>query len=205
MGYYTLAVRLCKKSNTKSKNETVEGKMTLAFKTLFAVGVLVLAFCAGTYVNPGVFEPQTTTVVEPTVECQLVERHTVQYVDRPVTVVNNIERVQRIPAELRNFNNLEELKQWLVAMDTNTTTVYLQLPGATIDCDDYALDLQHKALADGYILSFEVICRSEYNAAFKNELPPSQSLHAINLAIIGNNAYYIEPQTGEIAFAAYLD
>ena len=26
-----------------------------------------------------------------------------------------------------------------------------------------------------------------------------------NLAIIGNNAYYIEPQTGEIAFAAQLD
>lgn len=183
----------------------IEGGMTLAFRILFAAGVLALAFWAGTCVSTVTFEPQTATVIEPGVKCRLVERHTVQYVDRPVTVVNNIERVQRIPAELRNFNDLEELKQWLVAVGTNTTTVYFQLPGATVDCDDYALDLQHKALADGYILSFEVIGRSEYNAVFKSELPPSQSLHAINLAIIGNNAYYIEPQTGEIVLAAHLD
>jgi len=179
--------------------------MALAFKTLIAVGVLALVFWIGTHVSSVAFEPQTNTVIEPGVECRLVERRTVQYVDRPVTVVNNIERVQRIPAELRNFNDLEELKQWLVAVGMNTTTVYFQLPGATVDCDDYALDLQRKALADGYILSFEVIDRSEYNVVFKSELPPSQSLHAINLAIIGNNAYYIEPQTSGIVFAVHLD
>ena len=180
-------------------------EMALAFKRLIAIGVLVLVFCAGTYVSPVAFEQQTTSVVEPRVECRLVERHTVQYVDRPVTVVHNIEQVQRIPTELRNFNDLEELKQWLVAVDTNTTTVYFQLPDATVDCDDYALDLQHKALTDGYIISFEVIGRGEYNAVFKGESPPSQSLHAINLAIIGNNAYYIEPQTDEVVFAVHLD
>ena len=127
---FSITVLSCRLKNVQ---ETVEGKMALASKALFTVGVLALVFCAGTYVNPGVFEPQATTVIEPTVECQLVERHTVQYVDRPVTVVNNIERVQRIPAELCNFTDLEELKQWLVAMDTNTTTVYLQSPDATID------------------------------------------------------------------------
>lgn len=179
--------------------------MALVFKTLITIGVLASAFCAGTYLSPVASEPQTTSVIKPGVECQLIERHTVQYVDRPVTVVNNIERVQRVPTELCNFNNLEELKQWLVALDTNTTTVYFQSPDAPVDCDDYALDLQRKALADGYILSFEIISRSEYNAVFKSKLPPSQSLHAINLAIIGNNAYYIEPQTGEIVFAAHLD
>jgi hypothetical protein len=180
-------------------------KMALVFRTLIAIGVPASVFCAGIYVNPVAFAPQTATVIEPSVECQLVERHTVQYVDRPVTVVNNIEQVQRIPVELRNFSDLEELRQWLAAVDTNTTTVYFQPPDASVDCDDYALDLQRKALADGYIMSFEVIGRSEYNAVFKSELPPSQSLHAINLAIIGNNAYYIEPQTGEVVFAAYLD
>ena len=179
--------------------------IALAFKALITIGVLGLVFWAGTYASQVEFEPQTTTVIESGVECRLVERHTVQYVDKPVTVVRNIERVQRIPAELRNFNDLEELEQWLVAVSKNTTTAYLQLPGAKIDCDDYALDLQRKALADGYILSFEIISRSEYNAVFENELPSSQGLHAINLAIIGNNAYYIEPQTSEITLAAHLD
>jgi len=60
-------------------------------------------------------------------------------------------------------------------------------------------------LADGYIMSFEIINTSEYNAIFKSKLPLSQSLHAISLVIIGNDAYYIEPQTSEIGFAAHLD
>lgn len=192
-------------SGMRDKMGLLFTEMALAFKTLMAVGVLTSVFWAGTYFSPVAFEPETATVIEPRVESRLVERHTIQYVDRPVIVVKNIERVQRILTELRNFNDLEELKQWLVAMDTDRTTVYLQLPGAAVDCDDYALDLQHKALADGYIVSFEIIGRSEYNALFEIELPPSQSLHAINLAIIGNDAYYIEPQTDEIVFAARLD
>jgi len=180
-------------------------EMALVFRTLISIGVLSLAFCAGVYFHPVVSESQTTTVVGPTVQCQLVESHTVQYVDTPVTVVNNIERVQKIPVELRNFNSLEELKQWLAAIAMNTATFFFQLPDAPVDCDDYALDLQCKALSDGYILSFQIISRSEYNAVFQGELSPGQSLHAINLAIIGNNGYYIEPQTGEIVFAIYMD
>ena len=180
-------------------------EMTLVFRTLISIGVLSLAFCAGVYLCPVVSESQTSSVIGPTVECQLVESHTVQYIDRPVTVVNNIERLQRIPVDLRNFKDLGELKQWLAAVAMNTTTIFFQLPDAPVDCDDYALDLQRKALADGYILSFQVISRSEYNAVFQGELPPGQGLHAINLAIIGNSVYYIEPQTGEVAFAIYLD
>ncbi len=180
-------------------------ELALVFKTLTAVGVLVLAFYTGIYVSPVALVPQTTAAIEPIVESRLVARHTVEYIDRPVTVVKNVEYVQKIPVELRDFNDLEELKQWLVAVEMNTSTVYFQSADAAIDCDDYALDLQRKALADGYIMSFEVIARSEYNPLFKSDLPPGQSLHAVNLAIIGNNVYYIEPQTDEIVFAVRLD
>ncbi len=186
--------------------------MALVFKALIALGVLALAFGAGAYLSPGTvaLTPRTTAVIEPSVkyrlvETQLVETHTVEYVEKPVTVVEYIERTQKISTELRNFNDLEELEQWLVAVDTNTTTVYFQLPDAPADCDDYALALQSKALTNGYIMSFEIISRSEYNAVFKSQLPSGQSLHAINLAIIGNSAYYIEPQTGEVALAVHLD
>ena len=179
--------------------------MYTVLTTLFAVAVLNIFFSIGVSVGQAPIKPQTITVTEPVVKCQLIETHTVQYVDTPVTVVKYIERTQKIPAELRNFNNLEELEQWLVAVDTNTTTVYFQLSDAPVDCDDYALALQSKALTNGYILSFEIISRSEYKAVFKSQLPSGPSLHAINLAIIGNSAYYIEPQTGEINFAVHLD
>ncbi len=176
-------------------------KMYTVLTTLFAVAVLNIFFSIG----QATIKPQTITVTEPVVKCQLIETHTVQYVEKPVTVVEYIERTKKVPVELRNFGDIEELKQWLVEVNMNATTTYFQPPGVTIDCDDYALDMQRKTLTDGYIMSFEVISRSEYNAVFKSKLPPSQSLHAISLVIIGNGAYYIEPQTSEISFAAHLD
>jgi hypothetical protein len=145
-----------------------------------------------------------TTVIEPTVESKLVARHTTEYIEKPVTTIKYIERVSSEPVELRNFYDLDELKHWLTNAESETT-VHLQSPDSTIDCDDYALAFQQKALEDGYIMSFEIIAEDEYNALFRNPLPSGQSLHAINLVIIGNSAYYVEPQTGEIVLAAHLD
>ena len=127
-----------------------------------------------------------------------------EYIDRPVTEVKYVDRVKRVPTELGNFSDLEELKQWLE--DTkNVTTVRFQSTGTIVDCDDYALELQQKALLDGYPMSFQIIEPDKYNSLFESgELPPN-TLHAINLVIIGNDAYYIEPQTREVVFAAYLD
>jgi len=180
-------------------------KMYMVLTTLFAVTVLNIFFSIGVSVGQATIKPQTITVTEPVVKCQLIETHAVQYVEKPVTAVRFIERTKKVPVKLRNFSDIGELEQWLVAVDTNTSTVYFQLPDAPIDCDDYALALQSKALTDGYIMSFEIISRNEYKAVFKSQLPSGQSLHAINLAIIGNGAYYIEPQTSEIGFAAHLD
>ena len=190
----------------------ISNKITIVLKTLVAIGVLYLVFCIGVHVGQATSEPQVTTGTKanintnlsPNVECRVVETQTVQYIEKPVTVVEYGERVKRVPVKLGNFRDLRELEQWLEDK-RNVTTIRFQSPNVTVDCDDYALEMQQKALADGYIMSFEVIGRSEYNTLFKTELPPSQSLHAINLVIIGNDAYYIEPQTDEVLFAAYLD
>ena len=192
---------------------TRNNKIVTAIQTLAAVAILAVVFSTGAVIGQATSEPQTTTNTNanlntgfnPTVEARLIETHTVQYVDRPVTVVKYIERVERVPVALRNFNDIEELKRWLVEVDKNTATIYFQQPDAKVDCDDYALALQHKALADGYMMSFEVIGRSEYNALFKAKSLLSQSIHAINLAIIGNDVYYIEPQTDEVVLATHLD
>jgi len=184
-----------------------DSKIVVAAKTLVAAAMLVIGFFTGAVVAPVAVEPQTpetTVATKLGVEARIVETTTVQYIDRPVPTVEYIERVKEIPVELRHFSDLEELKQWLQDK-RNVATVRFQSPNATVDCDDYALELQHEALADGYIMSFEIIGDSEYNALFKTPLPPSQSLHAINLAIIGNDVYYIEPQTYEVVFVVHLD
>ncbi|MFC2004636.1 hypothetical protein ACFLUY_00250 [Chloroflexota bacterium] len=187
--------------------------MAIATKTLFAIGVLISVFCIGAYASEAKFEPQIitntktniNTSILPAVEYRAVESHTAKYVEKPVTVVEYVERVKRVPVELRNFSNLKELKQWLVEVEINTNTFYFQSPNDTIDCDDYAIALQQRALADGYLISLEITETGEYNGLFKNSELPPHSLHAINLAIIGKDAYYVEPQTGEVVFAVHLD
>ncbi len=178
--------------------------MYMMFSPLFAVGALALSLYLGNSTSQPAVASEVPSAISPVVECRLVETRTVQYVDRPVTVVERIERVEKVPMELRNYRGLEELKQWLAGVNTNRTTIYFQRPDVTIDCDDFALALQLKALSDGYVMSFQIIEPSEYNSLFGTKIP-SNALHAINLAIIDNSAYYVEPQTGEIVFAAYLD
>ncbi len=172
--------------------------------TLFVAGALVLLSSVSACVGQSDSRPLTTTVIKPVVECRLVETHTIHYIDRPVSAVELVKLVE-MPIKLHNFNSLTELKQWVLEVNTTTTTVYLQRPDVTVDCDDFALTLQRKALADGYVMSFQIIASSEYNNLFKNGKISGDALHVINLAVIGNNAYYVEPQTGEVVFAAQLD
>ncbi len=180
-------------------------KTWIALAVPFAIMALSILFGAGAAIGQSQQEPQTVTVTEPLVECQVVKRHTIQYVDRPVTVVEYVDRVEKIPMQLRNYQELEELKQWLVRVQTNTTTIYFGQPDVTVDCDDFALALQRKALEDGYMMSFQIIEPGKYNSLFESGKMPPSTLHAINLAIVGNSAYYIEPQTSEVVFAAQLD
>ena len=149
-------------------------------------------------------EEQTTGIVSPTVESRLVARHTVEYVEKPVTEVKYVERVTSVPAEFRNFYTLDELKNWL-ALNAASVSVYLQSPDREIDCDDYALELQRRALSDGFIISCVIVSEDEYNALFRAPLPTGSTLHAVNLAVIANSVYYIEPQTAEVVFVANLD
>jgi 2-polyprenyl-6-methoxyphenol hydroxylase-like FAD-dependent oxidoreductase len=190
----------------------MNNKKATAAKALIGITALSLVFYIGASLGQTTSKLQTTvktntdinTSFKPTVETRLVETHTVQYVEKSVTEVKYVERVERVPVELGSFNNLEELEQWLEET-RNVTTIRFQSTDTIVDCDDYALELQQKALADGYLISFQIIEPDKYNSIFESGKLPPDTLHAINLVLIGNTAHYIEPQTGEIVFAAYLD
>ncbi len=198
------------------------GRSTKALGVLFMLATLTLVFCAGAYLGQLTFEPRVI------IEHEVIERVVYKPVERIVeTIVYKpvekiIETVVYEPVEkvivehvettkpLREFQSLEELEQWLdnigvldIRFDVvdKETGQHIQ----TFDCEDYAIRLQEKALRDGYIISFEIIHSAEYNTLFKQKRIPSGAIHAINLVTLGNDIYYIEPQTHEIVFVAYLD
>ena len=81
-------------------------------------------------------------------------------------------------AQPRRFNSLEELQAWLAEDDTNQMEYCNEF-----NCIDFALQLQERALADGYILSTEVL---------------PVAYHWANIAVIGDVYYIIEPQDDRI-------
>ena len=89
------------------------------------------------------------------------------------------------PKELRNFSSIEELELFLAEDKTNEQE-YID---SEFDCDDFALMLQHNALEKGYIMN----CQTLFTA------------HVLNMVIIENEIYYIEPMTDEIIFLTHAD
>ena len=102
------------------------------------------------------------------------------------------------PIEQSEFSSKEELEKWLAEDDTEGNVYFFvradgtEVSSAKYDCDDYAVDLQKRALKDGYLMSASVVEKED-------------QLHMINLVTIGNDVYYIEPQTDEVWFYSHLD
>jgi len=161
-------------------------------RVLLIIGILTLVFCAGGYLGQATFEPQVIIEHKTLTIYQVIEK--VVPIEKVI-----VERVE-VPVKLRDFETLEKLEQWL-----EETGIRVQFGGNLFDCDNYALGLQQKAINDGYLMSFEAIRADEYNKLFKaNKLTPGE-LHAINSVIIGNDVYYIEPQTREVVLVGHLD
>ena len=109
--------------------------------------------------------------------------------------------LEEIAANYSYFDTVEELRLWLAEDDTNEW-IFIDLSanqsiGAATgidvyDCDDYALQLQRRALASGYVMSAVIVERNG-------------SDHMINSCIIDRKIYYIEPQTDEIWLYSSLD
>lgn len=168
-------------------------------KVLFRIAILALVFFIGAYLGQATFKPRTVTIYRTEVKYQPIKKVAVE--------TDYIERVVEVPVKLHHFADVEEVKQWLKGISFLFFEVVDSKTGHSIykpDCEDYALELQRKALADGYLMSFEIIHSSEYNQLFSKRLPHN-TLHAINLVVIGNDAYYIEPQTHEVVLGARLD
>ncbi len=132
----------------------------------------------------------------------LVEVPTEVLVEVPVIrtvnhyIIKEKEIVVEKPVQLREFASLEDLKTWLANDNTDALHLIFSDEGGLRtspnfqDCDDYAYALQTAAEKDGYQLSIQIDTRKK---------------HALNSLFIGNNVYFIEPQTDEVWLECYRD
>ena len=129
-----------------------------------------------------------------------------EVVIKEVEVIREVEIIKEVPVKLRHFESVQELKDWLqqvpkrVHLVANSEGV-IQLQGV---CEDVAIDLQDRAIEDGYKMSIEVLGRDEYYKWYGEWLDEGQ-LHAVNSTIIGNDFWFIDFLAEKVWLGAYLD
>jgi FtsZ-binding cell division protein ZapB len=98
-------------------------------------------------------------------------------VDKPV-YVNNEWREFESPAVLMSWAKEHLANLWIVG-------------NRIADCDDYASRLQLEAFKDGYLLSVQLI---KNGLLYDKNVSNYVEAHMGNLAMVGNEIYFIEPQ-----------
>lgn len=131
--------------------------------------------------------PPETVIIEKLVN-QVIEKEVEKKVKEYVT-----------PAPLREFSSAEELRDWcekhmavlLVPDARGVIDLRTPTPNIKADCDDYAERLQRMAIADGYLMSEQLVYDGKL---FGVPVTPEKGYHTGNMTIIGNDVYFIEPQ-----------
>ena len=90
---------------------------------------------------------------------------------------------------VREFRNEEEMQLWLLQDNTDNNEYITN----QFDCDDFARLLQARAYKDGYVVSVALVTQGE------NEW------HFDNGCFIGNNFYYIDPQSDRFWLRCKID
>jgi hypothetical protein len=125
-------------------------------------------------------ERPTLEVRETVVEKKVIEK---------VPVIEYVEVAKEVPMELKQFESEEELIEWLHTDKTDELPYIKDL----FECENFARTLMRHALKSGYYMSFQVL--KDYTRPDTKEF--IQGPHAINSTIIGNDIYFIDPQTDE--------
>lgn len=123
-------------------------------------------------------------------------------IEVPVEIIKEVpvivEVEKKSPREFREFEDLTELKGWfeentlpivLIAGKDGSVDFHNSKSTSQYDCDDYAEDLQRKALEQGFLMSQQLILNGKI---FGVKVSKITGPHMGNLTVIGNDIYYIE-------------
>jgi hypothetical protein len=164
------------------------------FGCLAASGILLVF--GGLLSNPQPVQAPEVRVVTETITLPVKEYVTVDHTIDHYIPEPGPERVVEVPQALRDFSSVDELREW-----AKSHVAVLWLSGKEADCDDYARHFQKLAAQDGYYLSLALTDQQGYLGTVKVK----NGYHMGNLAVIGNEVWYVEPQTGEILCISLLD
>ena len=102
----------------------------------------------------------------------------------PQAITQTINVPVDVPTQLKDFDNLEQLKAWV-----NNHAVYGVGTGL---CGDKAIAYKDMAAQEGYYLSLQAV---ENGMIFGIKVIDISVPHMGNLALIGKDVYYVDPQT----------
>jgi hypothetical protein len=165
--------------------------------TLSLLLVLVLSLFAGCASTPMVTVTKYVNVPE-----YIVTEKIVTVTEKIVTVTNNVTvEVEKETLVIpREFNSVDEAQTWLDANHL-PTVIFVGATGEAIlnptaqdnryNCNDYAQDLQEKALRDGYLLTYCPVMNGRVWETFN--VTDVLACHIGLIARIGDNYYYVEP------------
>ena len=172
-----------------SRGQEVKGLLILllCFFIIFCLEIL----CGWALFKPQVIA-ETTYVAKPV----------------PIEVVREVVRVEIVEVlrELRTFQDTGELEGWLEKNGVDHCLYLEEKTGlSSYDCDDFARNLAKQAIEDGYYMWVQVL-HHPYRRRDNNQLltRPGEA-HAICSVFIGNDCYYVEPQTDEYWLAVVAD
>jgi hypothetical protein len=119
--------------------------------------------------------------------------------EKIVTVNVSTETVREIPVEiekivngkLKEFSSLGELTDWVNEHLAVLLSTSINGTAFALDCDDYACRLQQEAYQDGYAISVQLV---ENGMLDGKNVSNYTEFHMGNLAVIGDEIYFIEPQ-----------
>ncbi len=127
---------------------------------------------------------------------------------QPVYVETQIHVPLEVPVSLKDWDSPEQLREFLKNDDTDRRIVFTadsqgQIP-LNGQCEDFALQLRDRAMVAGMYLSIEVLHPKEYEKWY-GQTPRPDRYHAICMARIDNEFWYIEPTNDNCWMALYLD
>ena len=190
-------------------------------KIIGTAGIVVLIcmiWVAGLNLGLAYAKPDTLTFVKDT--SQISEKRVYVEVDNPPEIIKVTETVyvepeidnpvssKDMPVKLKDWDSLEQLKQFLKEDDTDRI-IFLRANSDGIValngiCEDLAFQLRDRAAATGRYLSVQALDPNEYQKWYSCVVERNV-YHAICMARIGNEFWYIEPSTDDTWLALYLD
>jgi len=173
-------------------------------KVLNIALALVLIFAITAYVLQGIEYGTLRTYHEKTL--QTLQHQTQLIADLRLELVESKTRY-------RNFENEQALRDWVNRWMLTRMPIALEFFGTDIilrgekysmyfDCDDLTEAIQRDALYDGYLLSKALVDRE--GCVYGVNVTDFKE-HTGAVAVAGNAYWYIEPQTGQIAYIVRKD